>query len=128
MIAKGLITISSKHSVDQTVSRLTDLLSAKGITLFNIIDHSGEATRVGLSMPPTRVVIFGNPKSGTPLMLAAPSVAIDLPLKLLIAENSDGVATITWTTPEYLAERHNIPEQLLANIAVIAAIAQQAAE
>ena len=124
----GLISIPSKHSVDETVARLTGTLSAKGIPLFTIIDHSGEAEKVGLSMPPTRVVIFGNPKGGTPLMLASPSVAIDLPLKLLIAEDIHGAVAITWTSPEYLGQRHSLPEALLANISVISALAHHIAE
>lgn len=124
----GLISILSRHSVDETVARLTDIFSAKGIMLFAIIDHSGEAKKAGLSMPPTRVVIYGSPKGGTPLMLAAPSVAIDLPLKLLVAEDDQGVVTITWTSPEYLGQRHGIPEDLLANIAAISALAHHAAE
>ncbi len=123
----GLTSIQSIHSVDETVARLTDSLSSKGVMLFALIDHSAEAAKVGLPMLPTRVIIFGNPKGGTPLMLAAPSIAIDLPLKLLIAEDAKGVVTITWTSPEYLARRHGVPHALIANIAVIAAIAQQAA-
>ena len=124
----GLISIPSHHSFADTVTRLTDSLAAKGIKLFAIIDHSGEAARAGLSMPPTKVVIFGNPVGGTPLMLASPSAAIDLPLKLLITEDANGSVTITWNSPEYLGSRHNVPESLLANIAAIATLAQHAAE
>jgi uncharacterized protein (DUF302 family) len=124
----GLISISSHHSVDDTVARLTELLAAKGVKLFTVIDHSGEAASVGLSMPPTKVVIFGSPQAGTPLMLAAPSIAIDLPLKLLIAEQPSGGVTVTWNAPAYLRERHNFPEALLANIAVIETFARKAAE
>jgi uncharacterized protein (DUF302 family) len=124
----GLISIPSRYSVDETVARLTASLASKGVKLFVVIDHSGEAEKIGLSMPPTRVVVFGNPKGGTPLMLASPSVAIDLPLKLLIAEDTQGNVTIAWNSPEYLGERHHLPEALLANIAVIASLAHQAAE
>lgn len=124
----GLISIPSRYSVDETVARLTANLASKGVKLFVVIDHSGEAEKIGLSMPPTRVVVFGNPKGGTPLMLASPSVAIDLPLKLLIAEDTQGNVTIAWNSPEYLGERHHLPEALLANIAVIASLAHQAAE
>jgi uncharacterized protein (DUF302 family) len=124
----GLISIASNHSVDETVTRLTGILAAKGVKLFAVIDHSGEAEAAGLHMPATKVVIFGNPKGGTPLMLAAPSVAIDLPLKLLIAEDTAGKVTITWNSPAYLRERHGFPEELLANIAVIEALAHKAAE
>jgi len=124
----GLISIPSNHSVDETVARLTGILAAKGVKLFAVIDHSGEAAAVGLHMPPTKVAIFGNPKAGTPLMLASPSVAIDLPLKLLIAEDAAGKVTITWNSPAWLRERHGFPEDLLANIAVIETLARKAAE
>jgi uncharacterized protein (DUF302 family) len=124
----GLISIPSNHSVDQTVTRITGLLAAKGVKLFAVIDHSGEAASAGLQMPPTKVVIFGNPKGGTPLMLASPSVAIDLPLKLLVAEDGAGKVTVTWNSPEWLRERHGFPEALLANIAVLETLARKAAE
>ena len=127
-LANGLISIRSNHSVDDTVSRLTEALAAKGIKLFATIDHSGEAAKAGLSMPQTKVVIFGNPTGGTPLMLASPSAAIDLPLKILIAEGAQGDVTVTWNSPEYLGHRHQIPESLLANIAAIANLAHHAAE
>src|SRR5258708_4654696 len=91
-IANGLLTIKSAHSVEETVAKIRTLLEAKGIREFALIDHSGEAAKVGLAMPKTQVVIFGNPKGGTPLMLAAPSVAIDLPLKLLVREDAAGRA------------------------------------
>ncbi len=123
----GLISIPSKHSVEETVTRLTEALTAKNIKLFAIIDHSGEAANAGLSMPATRVVLFGNPAGGTPLMLASPSAAIDLPLKLLVAENDQKAVTITWNSPAYLGQRHGVPEPLLANIAAIANLARHAA-
>jgi uncharacterized protein (DUF302 family) len=126
--SSGLLSIPSRHSVDETVARLTQLLAAKGVKLFAVIDHSGEAAAAGLSMPPTKVVLFGNPKAGTPLMLASPSIAIDLPLKLLIAQDSTGATAITWNSPAYLRTRHNLPEDLLANIAVIETLAHKAAE
>jgi uncharacterized protein (DUF302 family) len=126
--SSGLISIPSLHSVDETVARLTQLLAAKGVKLFAVIDHSGEAAAAGLTMPPTKVVIFGSPKAGTPLMLAAPSIAIDLPLKLLIAQDQTGEVTITWNSPAYLRARHNLPEELVANIAIIEALAHKAAE
>lgn len=128
--SSGLIYIPSHYSVDETVARLVALLAEKGVKLFAVIDHSGEAEAAGLQMPPTKVVIFGNPRGGTPLMLASPSVAIDLPLKLLIAQSSDpeGEVTISWNSPAYLGARHKIPEDLLANISVIGALAHKAAE
>ena len=124
----GLVSIPSKYTVEGTVTRLREALAAKGIMIFAVIDHSGEAHKAGLAMPPTQVVIFGNPKGGTPLMIAAPSVAIDLPLKLLIAEDAQGLVTVTWNSPDYLKERHSIPEPLVANIAAISALAYQAAD
>ena len=124
----GLISIPSNYSVDETLARLTGILAAKGVKLFAVIDHSGEAAAAGFEMPPTKVAIFGSPQAGTPLMLAAPSAAIDLPLKLLIAEDPAGGVTITWNSPAYLRGRHGFPEALLANIAVIEALAHKAAE
>ena len=127
-LGNGLLSIPSRHTVDSTLTRLRQSLEAKGIMIFAVIDHSSEAHKAGLSMPPTKVVIFGNPASGTPLMLSAPSVAIDLPLKLLIAEDVQGAVTVTWNSPEYLKERHSIPDLLLANIAAISVLAHHAAE
>jgi uncharacterized protein (DUF302 family) len=124
----GLVSIPSIHSVDETVTRLTGMLAAKGVKLFVIVDHSGEAAAVGLTMPPTRLLIFGNPKAGTPLMLASPSIAIDLPLKLLIAEAEGGGCTISYNSPAYLRERHALPEELMPALAVIEALAAKAAE
>ena len=104
------------------------MLAAGNVKLFTIIDHSGEAQKAGLTMPPTKVMIFGNPQAGTPLMLASPSTAIDLPLKLLIAEDAQGQVTVTYNSPEYLQQRHGLSEELPAKIAVIATLAQKAAE
>lgn len=126
--ANGIVTKPSAHTVDQTVEKLKAMLQAKGVMLFALIDHSGEAEKVGLKMPPTKVLIFGNPKGGTPLMLAAPSLAIDLPLKILVAESADGKVSISYNAPEYLQTRHNLPADLLPNIAVVAALAEKAAD
>src|ERR1700734_3332001 len=101
----GIINKSTKHTVDEAVAKQQSILQAKGVTIFALIDHSGEAAKVGMEMHPTKLVIFGNPKGGTPLMLAAPSIAIDLPLKLLIWEDAAGKVTITWNSPAYLRER-----------------------
>jgi uncharacterized protein (DUF302 family) len=125
---KGLIDIPSNHSVDETVKKLKGILQAKGITLFALVDHSGEAAKAGMQMRPTKLLIFGNPKGGTPLMLAAPSSAIDLPLKILVWEDVQGKVWITYNGPSYLQERHNIPPDLLPNIAVIETLAAKAAE
>ena len=124
---EGIVRIPSHHSVDETVDKLKTILQSKGVTLFALIDHSGEAEKVGLKMPPTKLLIFGNPKGGTPLMLAAPSAAIDLPLKILVAEDSQGKVWISYNSPEYLKERHGLPDNLLPNIAVVQALAAAAA-
>ena len=128
MKENGIIDIASNHSVDETVKKLKGILQAKGITLFALVDHSGEAAKVGTTMRPTRLLIFGNPKAGTPVMLAAPSSAIDLPLKILVWEDVQGKVWITYNSPSYLQERHNIPPDLLPNIAVIETLAAKAAE
>jgi uncharacterized protein (DUF302 family) len=125
---EGIVTIPSNHSVDQTVDKLKGMLQAKGVHLFAVIDHSGEAEKVGMKMPPTKLLIFGNPKGGTPLMLAAPSIAIDLPLKILVAEDSQGKVWLSYNSPEYLKERHGIPSDLLPNIAVVGTLAANAGE
>ncbi len=122
----GIVTVRSQHSVDATVEKLRRLLEAKGIALFCVVDHSGEATKVGLAMRPTKLLIFGSPKAGTPLMVAAPGVAIDLPLKLLVAEEADGGTVISYNSPEYLRERHGFPAELLPNIAAVANLAAAA--
>ena len=109
--------------MDETVDKLKTILQSKGVTLFALIDHSGEAEKVGMKMPPTKLLIFGNPKGGTPLMLASPSVAIDLPLKILIAEDAQGKVWISYNSAEYLKERHGLPENLLSNVAVVQTLA-----
>jgi uncharacterized protein (DUF302 family) len=123
----GIVTLASNHSVDQTVEKLKAILTAKGVTLFALVDHSGEAEKAGLKMPPTKLLIFGSPKAGTPVMLAAPSIAIDLPLKILVAEDASGKVCLSYNSPQYLKERHNIPDDLLKNIAVVEALATNAA-
>lgn len=124
----GIVSIPSNHSVDETVAKLKSILQSKGITLFAVIDHSGEAAKVGMKMPNTKLVIFGNPKGGTPLMLAAPSIAIDLPLKILVAEDAQGKAWVSYNSPEYLKERYGLADSLVANIAVVQTLAAKAAE
>lgn len=104
--SKGIIDKPSSHSVDETVERLKNILQAKSVTLFALVDHSGEAEKAGLKMRNTKLLIFGSPKAGTPLMLATPSVAIDLPLKIVVWEDVQGKAWISYNSPEYLKERH----------------------
>ena len=125
---RGLIDVPSNHSVDETVERLKGILQAKGITLFALVDHSGEAAKAGIKMRPTKLLIFGNPKAGTPLMLAASRIAIDLPLKILIWEDAQGKVWVTYNSPVYLQVRHGLPADLLPNISVIEALAKAAAE
>ncbi|WP_254063720.1 DUF302 domain-containing protein [Granulicella sp. S190] len=107
------------------MARLMSILEAKALSVAAIVDHSGDAAKVGLSMPPTKLVIFQNPKAGTPLMLAAPSIAIDLPLKVLLSEGDDSKVWVTYNSPEYLQARHNFPPDLLKNIAAIKAICEE---
>jgi len=123
----GIVRIPSKHSVDEVVEKLRSILQAKGVMVFALVDHSGEATKAGMKMPPTKVVIFGDPKAGTPLMLASPSIAIDLPLKILVAENAGGDTYVSYNSLAYLGDRHHLPQELLRNIAVVEALATAAA-
>jgi uncharacterized protein (DUF302 family) len=125
---QGIVKIPSHRLVDETVDKLRTVLQSKGVKLFALIDHSGEAEGAGLKMPPTKLLIFGNPEAGTPLMLAAPSAAIDLPLKILVAEDSQGKVWISYNSAGYLKERHDLPQNLLPNIAVVATLAAAAGE
>jgi uncharacterized protein (DUF302 family) len=124
----GLAHVASRYTVDETVQRFQSLLAERGIKVFALIDHSGEAEKIGMKMPPTKLIVFGNPKGGTPLMIAAPTLAIDLPLKALIWEDAQGKVSITYNTPEYLQARHSVPEELVKNIAVVGALAAKAVE
>ncbi|MGA2989689.1 MAG: DUF302 domain-containing protein [Candidatus Korobacteraceae bacterium] len=124
----GIINKPSNHSVDETVAKLKGILQSKGVTLFALVDHSGEAEKVGMKMLPTKLLIFGSPKAGTPLMLAAPSSAIDLPLKILVWQDTQGKVWVSYNSPAYLQRRHGLPQELLQNIAVVEALAAKAAE
>jgi uncharacterized protein (DUF302 family) len=124
----GIMSLRSRHSVNDTVAKLRSMLQEKEITVFALIDHSGEAAKAGLPMCPTKLLVFGSPKAGTPLMLAAPSAAIDLPLKLLVSEDVAGAVWISYNAPEYLRRRHGFPAELLPNIAAVAGLAEKAAE
>jgi len=123
----GIVDLPSNHSVNVTVEKLKGVLSAKGVTLFALVDHSGEAEKAGMKMPPTKLLIFGSPKAGTPVMLAAPSIAIDLPLKILVWEDSAGKVWVSYNSPDFLKARHGVPDELLKNIGVVAALAEAAA-
>jgi uncharacterized protein (DUF302 family) len=128
MPENGLIQVASSHSVDETLTRLQSILAQRAIQVFALIDHSGAAEKVGMKMPPTKLLIFGNPKGGTPLMLAAPTLAIDLPLKALVWEDKNGKVWITYNSPEYLRDRHGVPQDLIKNISVVGALVAQAVE
>jgi uncharacterized protein (DUF302 family) len=106
--ANGVVTRRSRYSFDETLRRLQSAIEAEGASVFAVIDHAGEAARAGLTMPPTKVLIFGSPKAGTPLMLAAPSLAIDLPLKILVAEEVGGAVWMSCNGAGYLADRHGL--------------------
>jgi uncharacterized protein (DUF302 family) len=128
MAKEGLIQVASRYSVENTVAALKAVFVEKGLQVFAVIDHSGEAKKVGLRMRPTKVVIFGSPKAGTPLMVAAPSLAIDLPLKALVAEDADGKVSVTYNSPEYLQARHGVPAELIKNLAGAGALIAKAVE
>ena len=124
----GMIHLASPYSVPETLRRLESLLQARGLAIFVRVDHSGEAEKAGLKMRPTQLLIFGSPKQGTPLMVASPTLAIDLPLKALAWEDALGKVWLSYNTPEYLKERHNIPDELLKNISGVGALLQKALE
>ena len=123
----GLVDLPSKHPFDETVEKFKAILNEKGITLFALIDHSGEAEKVGLKMLPTKLLVFGNPSVGTPLMVSAPRSAIDLPLKILVWQDAERRVWITYNSPNYLQRRYNLPVELLKNIAGIEVLAANAA-
>jgi uncharacterized protein (DUF302 family) len=124
----GITSIPSHHSVDRAIDALTRILAAKSITLFALVDHSGEAAKAGMTMPPTKLLIFGSPRAGTPIMLAAPSAALDLPLKILVHQDNAGKVWITYNATSYLQHRHAIPDELLPNIAGIEPLARSVAD
>jgi uncharacterized protein (DUF302 family) len=124
----GLVLVRSRHSVGVTVQRLEAAFVGKGMQVFAVIDHSGEAEKVGLKMRPTKVLIFGSPKGGTPLMVAAPSLAIDLPMKALVAEDTEGEVWVTYNSPEYLQERHGVPADLIKNLVGAGMVIEKAVE
>ena len=124
----GMVHLRSHYSVRETLQRLESVLHVHGLTVFGRVDHSGEAEKVGLKMPPTQLLIFGSPKAGTPLMVASPTLAIDLPLKALAWEDADGTMWLSYNDPEYLKQRHNVPDDLITNITGAGALLHQAAE
>jgi uncharacterized protein (DUF302 family) len=125
---EGIVSTRSKHTVDQTVERLKGILAQKAVTLFALVDHSGEAAKVGMKMLPTKLLIFGSPKAGTPVMQSAPSIAIDLPLKILVWEDSEGAVWASYNSAEYLQQRHDVPGELLPTLKVVETLALSATE
>jgi uncharacterized protein (DUF302 family) len=116
---QGIVRIPSRHSVSETITRLQALLEERGIKVFALIDFSGDAAHAGLTMRPEQMLIFGNPKAGTPLMVAAPTAGLDLPLKALVWEDSDGKTWMAYNDPQYVVTRHGLPPSLSANLAVV---------
>jgi uncharacterized protein (DUF302 family) len=127
-LPSGFITLPSKYPVEVSLQRLESLLNERGIKIFARIDHNGEAEKVGFTMPPTKLLIFGNPKGGTPIMQAAPTAAIDLPLKALFWEDADGKSWLTYNDPAYLQSRHGFPPELVANLSGVNALLRKAVE
>jgi uncharacterized protein (DUF302 family) len=128
MAVEGIIQVPSSHTVDLTVQLLQAALAAHGLQVFALVDHSGEAAKVGMKMRPTKLLIFGSPKAGTPLMIAAPSLAIDLPLKALVWEDEKGKVWVSYNSPEYLKKRHGLPDDLVKNIAGAGTLIAKAVE
>lgn len=125
---RGLIRFRSERPVPETVALLQGALESRGIKIFTVLDHSGEAEKSGMVMRPTQVIVFGSPKAGTPLMVAAPSLAIDLPLKALVAEEDDGSVWVSLNDPAYLQARHGFPQELIGNLAGAGTLIQRALE
>jgi len=122
----GMVHLHSRYTVAETMTRLEAAVKSKGVKIHALIDHSGDAAAAGLEMRPTQLLIFGAAKGGTPLMIAAPTLAIDLPLKALAWEDGDGNVWLSYNSPDYLRIRHGVPEELMKNIAVIKALAEEA--
>jgi uncharacterized protein (DUF302 family) len=122
----GIISQPSPYSVTETIDRLEAVLQAKGITIFARIDQQAEAEKAGLSLRPTQLLLFGSPKAGTPLMVAEPTIALDLPLKVLAWEAADSKVWLSYNDPNYLRQRFSLPDELVKNIAVIASLIEQA--
>jgi len=116
---EGVITKLSKYTLAETLERLENVIRSKGLTIFARIDHSGEAERVGLKMHDAKLLIFGSPKAGTPLMISSPLLALDLPLKALIWKDKEGRVMVSYNSVTYLTSRYNLPNDLAKNIAGI---------
>jgi uncharacterized protein (DUF302 family) len=121
-----VVSQPSPYSVNETLQRLEQVMRNRGLTLFAHFDHSGEAAKAGLTMQPAHVLVFGNPKAGTPLMLAAPLLALDLPLKVLVWQDDRGQVWVSYNEPTFLAQRYNIPPDLVRVIAAAQGIVEAA--
>jgi len=122
----GVTSQPSPHSLDETLQRLEQVIRHRGLTLFAHFDHSGEAARVGLAMQPAHVLVFGSPRAGTPLMVASPLIALDLPLKALIWQDDRGQVWVSYNQPAFLAQRYNISPDLIRVIAALEGIVEAA--
>jgi uncharacterized protein (DUF302 family) len=122
----GIVSKASKYSVPETLHRLETLLTAKGIKVFALVDHSGEAEKAGLKMPPTQLLIFGNPKGGTPVMLANPTAAIDLPWKALAWQDADGQVWLSYNDAAHIQRRFGLSDDVMKPLAGLAAVIEQA--
>ena len=125
---KGLVQLESQQSFAETLTHLESVIQSKGLTIFARIHFSDDAAKAGLTMNPTSMIIFGNPKAGTPLMIASPTLAIDFPLKILVSQDSNGKVWVSYNSVEYLRDRHHVPSDLLKNIAGITPIAEAVAK
>ena len=123
----GIISRVSKHSVAETIDRVEAVLRARGVEIFARVDHSGKAAAAGLDMPPTQLLIFGSPKAGTPVMLASPTAAIDLPLKALAWQDSDGTVWLSYNDPAYIARRFGLTDSQVARLVPMGPVIEQAA-
>jgi len=124
----GITRMRSAHSVAQTVQRLESLLKERGVMIFARIDFSGDAARAGLSLRPEQLLIFGNPKAGTPLMQSVPAAGLDLPLKALVWEDAEGHTQIAYNDPHYIIRRHGLDAALAANLAAVVPLIERAAQ
>jgi uncharacterized protein (DUF302 family) len=124
--SEGIVTKPSPRSVEDTLARLIRLIQDRDLTLFTVIDHSGEAKKAGLEMPDTKLIVFGSPAAGTPVMLAVPLAALDLPLKVLVWADADGGVSISYNSPAYLASRHHLGDELRSRLEAIEALSEAA--
>jgi len=124
----GMVHFSSPYSVPESLKRIQSLLQERGLTIFCVVDHSGEAEKAGLKMHPTQLILFGSPKGGTPVMVASPTIAVDLPLKALVWQDAGGKVWVSYNSPEYLQKRHNVPADLVKNISAAGPLLQAAVQ